>query len=393
MDEIFGKDNFRNEIVWHYYNKLQGNVGRFASNHDVLFTYKKLNNRTYHVIRELRDKPKRQQKRAWDPETKTLKQARDEEGNLVYYEDTHRMLDDVWRLPYIMPADKIQKLNYPTQKPETLLERVIESSTNEGDVVADFFVGSGTTVAVAERLGRRWRRTLLIVALYPSFQHDTGIDQLTESNPTLAALFGATGSLTSPTGWMNANLYANFLPLFAFLMTIGYGAAAVAGQDEEGTLGGLASLPLTRGRLLAEKVAALAVLSLPVPVVSLAATLVGRIFDVDLPVSALLQTTLLAAAMAFDLGLIALAVGAWTGHRATALGAATAIAAAAYVVSSLAPVVTWIHHLRQASSIYWSVGANQIRDGATLLGVCLLLVTGTLAAGIAQVGFRRLDIH
>ncbi|WP_322938038.1 DNA methyltransferase [Nocardioides bizhenqiangii] len=159
LDEIFGKDNFRNEIVWHYYNKLQGNVGRFASNHDVLFAYKKLNNPVYNVIRELRDKPKRQQKRAWDPATKTLKQARDEQGNLIYYEDTHRMLDDVWRLPYIMPADKIQKLNYPTQKPETLLARVIESASNEGDLIADFFVGSGTTAAVAERLGRRWVAT------------------------------------------------------------------------------------------------------------------------------------------------------------------------------------------------------------------------------------------
>lgn len=156
LDEIFGKDNFRNEIVWHYYNKLQGNVGRFASNHDVLFAYKKLGKPVFNVIREARDKPKRQQKRAWDPATKTLKQARDEQGNLVYYEDTHRMLDDVWRLPYIMPADKIQKLNYPTQKPETLLERVIESASNEGDLVADFFAGSGTTAAVAERLGRRW---------------------------------------------------------------------------------------------------------------------------------------------------------------------------------------------------------------------------------------------
>lgn len=159
MDELFGKDNFRNEIVWHYYNKLQGNVGRFASNHDVLLAYKKLENPVFNVIRELRDKPKKQQKRVWDPETKTLKQARDEDGKLVYYDDTHRMLDDVWRLPYIMPADKIQKLNYPTQKPETLLERVIESATNEGDLVADFFVGSGTTAAVAERLGRRWVAT------------------------------------------------------------------------------------------------------------------------------------------------------------------------------------------------------------------------------------------
>ena len=156
LDEIFGKDNFRNEIVWHYYNKMQGNINRFASNHDVIFSYKKSDVPFYEAQRELRDKPKTQQKRAWDPETKSLKQARDESGNLVYYEDTHRTIDDVWRLPYIMPADKKQKLDFDTQKPESLLERIILSSSREGALVADFFGGSGTTAAVAEKLGRRW---------------------------------------------------------------------------------------------------------------------------------------------------------------------------------------------------------------------------------------------
>lgn len=62
LDEIFGKDNFRNEIVWHYYNKMQGNINRFASNHDVIFSYKKDLNPHYEVQRELREKPKMQQK-------------------------------------------------------------------------------------------------------------------------------------------------------------------------------------------------------------------------------------------------------------------------------------------------------------------------------------------
>ena len=56
---------------------------------------------------------------------------------------------------------------------------------------------------------------LLIVALYPTFEHDTSLDALTTGNSTVSALFGASGSLTTPTGWMNANLYANFVPLFA----------------------------------------------------------------------------------------------------------------------------------------------------------------------------------
>ncbi len=156
LDEVFGKQMFRNEIVWHYYNKMQGNVGRFASNHDVIFSYSKNEKPIFHTIREEREKAKKQQKRVWDKETQSLKQARDAEGNLVYYDDTHRTIDDVWRLPYLMPADRKEKLDYPTQKPERLIERIIESSTNPGDLVADFFVGSGTTLAVAEKMGRKW---------------------------------------------------------------------------------------------------------------------------------------------------------------------------------------------------------------------------------------------
>jgi len=156
LDEVFGAENFRNEIVWHYYNKMQGNINRFASNHDIIFWYSKTGKYKFERIREERETPKRQQKRAWDQATGTLKQARDEEGNLVYYTETERTIDDVWRLPYLMPADRTQNLGYPTQKPESLLERILQASTEEGDLVLDCFLGSGTTAAVAEKLGRRW---------------------------------------------------------------------------------------------------------------------------------------------------------------------------------------------------------------------------------------------
>lgn len=156
MDEVFGQDNFANEIVWHYYNKMQGNIGRFASNHDVILSYRNGARLDFTTIREARDKPKTQQKRVWHSETQSLKQARDEQGNLVYYEDTERTIDDVWRLPYLMPADQTEKLDYPTQKPERLIDRIVRSSSQEGDLILDCFIGSGTTAAVAQRLGRRW---------------------------------------------------------------------------------------------------------------------------------------------------------------------------------------------------------------------------------------------
>ena len=156
LDEVFGADRFVNEIVWHYYNKMQGNIGRFASNHDVILSYRKGEKLAFTTLREAREKPKTQQKRVWDSESKSLKQARDDEGNLIYYEDTERTIDDVWRLPYLMPADQTEKLDYPTQKPERVIERIIQSSTNPGDLVLDCFIGSGTTAAVAQKLGRRW---------------------------------------------------------------------------------------------------------------------------------------------------------------------------------------------------------------------------------------------
>lgn len=234
---------------------------------------------------------------------------------------------------------------------------------------------------------------VLIVAIYPAMRHDTSLDDLIASNPTLGALFGATSSLTTPAGWMNANLYANFVPLFALIMTTGYGAAAIAGQDEDGTLGGIASLPISRGRLLAQKVLALALLALPVPLVTYGSALLGRAFDLHLGTSALVEITMLLGLLAFDLGLLALAVGAWTGRPGPALGVATTVAALAYVVSSLAPVVGWIHAIRYLSPFYWSVGDNQLSNGAQPAGATLLITLGAAFSALAWSGVRRLDIH
>src|ERR1039457_5285107 len=96
---------------------------------------------------------------------------------------------------------------------------------------------------------------LVIVVLYPGFRHSNELNKLTSGK--LAALFGVTGPLTSPAGWVNANAYTNFLPLIMLLLTIGYGAAAIAGQDEDGTLGLLVVLPLARRGILAQKIAAM----------------------------------------------------------------------------------------------------------------------------------------
>ncbi len=155
MDEIFGEDNFRNEIIWHYTNKMSGTTSPhdFVCEHDTIFRYSKNNEYLYNVITEERNEPVKQSKRV-KVDGKNMR-ARDNEGNIIYEISTEKKVKDVWEIPYIASTDA-QRADYATQKPEALLERIIKASSNQGMLVADFFGGSGVTAAVANKLGRNF---------------------------------------------------------------------------------------------------------------------------------------------------------------------------------------------------------------------------------------------
>ncbi len=97
--------------------------------------------------------------------------------------------------------------------------------------------------------------------------------------------------------------------------------------------------------------------------------------------------------MALDFGIITMAAWALTGRRGTALGAGSALAAASYLLSSLAPVVSWLSPARYASLLYWSVANSQITRGVSTADYAVLLVTGLCAWGAAVLAFRRLDVR
>lgn len=153
LDEIFGMDNFLNEIIWYYTNKIPDKRKRkFTNSSDTIFSYRKTEENIFTHQYEKRDKPIKVSKmKKIDGKKVYLK---DENGKGLYDERTERTVDNVWNIPLLHAQPEI--LNYPTQKPEKLLERIIKASSNEGDLVTDFFCGSGTTLAVAEKLGRRW---------------------------------------------------------------------------------------------------------------------------------------------------------------------------------------------------------------------------------------------
>jgi ABC-2 type transport system permease protein len=234
---------------------------------------------------------------------------------------------------------------------------------------------------------------LVIVALYPSFKNDTSLNKLTENGSTVAALFAATGPLTTPQGWLNANLYANFVPLIVLMLTIGYGAASLAGQDEDGTLSLLATLPLSRRRIALQKAATMVLQAMPVSLATVLCVLAGHGFDLTVDITGIIGVTVGSLLLGVDFGAIAMLVGAATGSRGTALGVTSALAATAYLLSSLAPVVSWLHPARFASLFFYAVGDGQLSHGLSLawagilIGVAALAITGCLLA------FDRLDIR
>lgn len=155
LDEVFGADNFVNDITWWYYNKFAPESRCFPRASDRIMAYaKSFGNHVFNKQEELRDTPVKQLKRRFIG-GKAIN-VRDENGVVQYQEKTTRRVDDVWRISMLQPADKTENVRYPTQKPEPILSRIIQASSNEGDLVMDSFVGSGTTAIVAEKLNRRW---------------------------------------------------------------------------------------------------------------------------------------------------------------------------------------------------------------------------------------------
>lgn len=153
MDDIFGF--IKNEIIWDY-EKFCGKTTSLKNNHDTILVYSKDNDYTFNKLFYEKEKPKKQTVRVWDSVQKKAVQKKDENGNLMYYIQTDASLDDVWTdIPNINPMAK-ERIGYRTQKPIELIKRILLIYSNEGDTVADYYLGSGTTAVVCKELNRNF---------------------------------------------------------------------------------------------------------------------------------------------------------------------------------------------------------------------------------------------
>ena len=170
MDELFGENNFRNEVIW-CYGTMQTVKSKLANKHENIYVYSKNDKPVYNIVYEKYTDDYVERFRYEDEKGKFMVRSKTGQGDLTL-EDEKKHPGKTYR-QYIsegaLPKDwwEIDMLNsnalervitgkYPTQKPEQLLERVIRISSNKGDIILDVFAGSGTTGAVAEKLGRKW---------------------------------------------------------------------------------------------------------------------------------------------------------------------------------------------------------------------------------------------
>ena len=146
MDCVFARQNFRNEIIWHYYNIASTARHFFGRKHDTILGYKKGKMASFNWD-DMRE--------PYSPNSNWVKSSSSYGDSRYGPNERGKLMHDVWRIPAINNKAK-ERLGYPTQKPLALLERLIKASSNPDDIVLDPFCGCGTTIHAAENLGRQW---------------------------------------------------------------------------------------------------------------------------------------------------------------------------------------------------------------------------------------------
>jgi ABC-2 type transport system permease protein len=263
------------------------------------------------------------------------------------------------------------------------------------------------TLLIAERALRDRRRGVvgwsigialyvgLMTIFYPTV-HDSAMQRAIRSYPKeIQAFFGGTRSFDFSTGagYLNVELFSLVVPALLVIVAVGYGASALAGELEAGTLDLLLANPVTRGRVVLEKVAGLAVI-----VVTLAAVVVGSILlvgefvDLNVPIDRVVIAALGASLLAFLIGVIAMVVGVATGRRSVAIGAAAVVFVGGYLIVGLASFVSWLEPLQVVSPLYHANGTNPLLNGLPVANYLVLFVACAVSVVVTVVVFDRRDL-
>jgi ABC-2 type transport system permease protein len=239
-------------------------------------------------------------------------------------------------------------------------------------------------------VGGSFAYLLFLGSAFPTLRENAAdFEEMFESYPeALRAMFNMVEGVSMGTGpgFLNMELFSLVLPLLLIVYAMGFGSRAIAGEEEEGTLDLLLSGPITRRRVIAEQFAAMVVSTFVIGLVTWAAIVIaGASFDMGLVPGRVAAATFSAVLIGLVFGALALAVGSMTGRRGLAIGVAGAAALAAYLVFSLAEVLSWLGTVQKASPWYYYAESAPLLHGlewAHAGGLAAIAVGLTAAGGL-----------
>ena len=234
---------------------------------------------------------------------------------------------------------------------------------------------------------------LLAIVFWPTIRDNSAFQEAFENIPDALKVFIGEDVLTSPSGYLDSRLFLFTIPILFLIYGIGLGADAIAGEEQRHTMDLLLSHPITRARVLLEKYAAICI-GLGIQTAFLLVTTVLGVSAVDMDISA---TNVAAASigvllLGMHFGALAIMLSAATGKKTISSGITSAVAAAAYLVNSLAPQVEVLDRIRNVSAFYYASGYSPLKTGFSFGHLAVLVVTAMLFLWAAVWFFDRRDV-
>jgi ABC-2 type transport system permease protein len=238
--------------------------------------------------------------------------------------------------------------------------------------------------------------TVMTVAFYPLIEsQEEAYETLLEGYPEeMAGFLGLDqiSDLFAPVGYINSQIYGNTLPILLFILAIGMGTAAIAGEEDRRTMDLLLAQPVQRRDVVLQKFAAMVTIVFVVVLVVFVLLLVSNpLLDLELSFEGMLAVNVAAGLLGLLFGALALALGAWNGRRGLAIGLSAGIATLSFFLYGLAPLVDALEPFGKMSPFYWYLEPNPLANGFDPMLLWMVAFTA-LFVGISVWGFVRRDV-
>ena len=237
----------------------------------------------------------------------------------------------------------------------------------------------------------------MLIAIFPTFRGTDDFNRLVEAYPeNLKALFGFTElmDITSAVGFLNAELFAFMAPLLFVIHGVVLGSGAIAGEEGRGTLEILLTEPIARGKLVAQKFAAMITATAVLALVLWIVLVIGSLaVDMDVSALRLAAATFSVMLLGVTFGALALAAGCFTGSRSTSVAVVAAVAVGTYFLNAASGIVGYMQPAKWLSPFYYYNGADPLANGLNPAHAAVLLATIAVLLGAGYVGLRTRDLR